>query len=106
MHRQASPSMRFRTLLVLVVAWGALVLAVGQLACGEEHHAGDSLESAACLILAVVAVARAGLPKVERRFRASRSMRSAVSTARTVAILLTPDAARGSPIPASSPLRC
>ena len=93
-------------MLVLLVAWAALVLAVGQLACGDEHDGGDGLESAACLILAVAAIARVGLPSVRRMLRVPSSMRFTASSAYKAVVVLTADAARGSPVPTSSPLRC
>ena len=97
--------MGLRGLLLLVVAWGALFLAVGQLACSEEHHAGDGLEAAACLVLAVVAVTRTTLPTVRRVLRAC-ALRPTELGFVTLAVGLSADAVRGSPRPASSPLRC
>ena len=90
---------------MLVVAWGALFLAVGQLACSEEHHPGDGLEAAACLVLAVVVVTRTSLPTVRRVLRECALQPNAQGFLALV-VGLSIDSARGSPRPASSPLRC
>ena len=99
-----TPTKRLQMTVVTVVAWAALVLAVGQAACADEHHLGGGIESAACLVIAVALVRRRGMPP---RFTAFvRATTAAIGMA--LAPLPAPEVstARGSPLAAVTPLRC
>ena len=96
---------RLRAMLVVLLAWATLVLAVGQFACAEEHHAAGNLESAVCLVLAAVVVFHAGIPR-RRRLRFMPATPSVLpSPVRSPSATLALSVARGSPI-FTSRFRC
>ena len=96
---------RLRAMLVVLLAWAALLLAVGQCACAEEHHGAGNLESAVCLVLAAVVVFHAGAPR-RGRLRFMRATSSVLpSPVHGPPATLALSAARGSPI-FTSRFRC
>jgi hypothetical protein len=97
---------RLRAALMILLAWAALGLAVDQLVCLEEHNAGSSLESAACLVLAAIVVAHAGAPRLRRLLFSAPTSFVQPSPAFAPAPTLALSAARGSPIFITSRFRC